>query len=61
MAAGAGETAGFSKMVIVSSLSTALPSTNERVLPESAIYLVVPGGLNRLPTASLSSGHQHQP
>ena len=57
----AGETAGFSRMVIVSSLSMALPSTNERVLPESAIYLVVPGGLNRLPTASLSSDHQHQP
>ena len=28
-----------------------VPSTNERVLPETTIYLAVLGGLNRLPTA----------
>src|SRR6516165_4118596 len=33
-----------------------IPSTNERVPPETTIYLAVLGGLNRLPTASLSSG-----
>src|SRR5262249_61781499 len=33
-----------------------VPSTNERVLPETTIYLAVLGGLNRLPTVSLSSG-----
>src|SRR5215475_13820730 len=27
-----------------------IPSTNERVLPETTIYLAVLGGLNRLPT-----------
>src|SRR6516165_4682286 len=29
-----------------------IPSTNERVLPETTIYLVVLGGLNRWPTRS---------
>jgi hypothetical protein len=34
-----------------------VPSTNERVLPETTIYLAVLGGLNRLPTrAAVRSG-----
>src|SRR5215831_6250087 len=35
----------------------AVPSTNERVLPETTIYLASLGGLNRLPTrAAVRSG-----
>jgi hypothetical protein len=30
-----------------------VPSTNERVLPEVTIYLVILGGLNRLPTRAV--------
>src|SRR6516162_11802535 len=65
MAAGARETPGIDRSQQDGHRLQSIhgvPSTNERVLPETTIYLAVLGGLNRLPTVCRSRvGHQHQP